>query len=410
MNKTKVIYIIIILITLLFINTNKSFAQSQIQVNSNKNTIQKEEEIEIQIKITDTEIATGKLEIYWNTEKLEYISGPENSNKLDNRILYTWVNSNAKNIEEINIEKFTFKGIENGTANIVATGEFYNSNGEKVEINNNNIEVEIADKIQTTGEINEQQNISDSDSSLSVLRLNHEGISPEFNSNIKEYYFIAHEGISNLQVTAIPKNNDANITVSGNTNLQFGKNTIKIKVESKDKKSTSEYKIYVTRTKNLELANANLETLAVREATLNPEFSNNITQYNIEIPTGISKIDILAIPQKEKATVEIKGNTEMKIGDNKIQIIVHAEDKITNKKYEINVHRRNQEEETKKEEEEKAQAERLATILEEKQAEETENNNETQQTKGTLIYFIIAIIAVGIVITAVIYYFIRKNK
>ena len=410
MNKQKITFIFIILITLLCISINKSFAQSQIQVNSNKNTIQKEEEIEIQIKITDTEISTGKLEIYWNTEKLEYISGPENSNKLNNRIVYTWVNSNAKNVEEINIEKFTFKGIGNGTANIVATGEFYNANGEEIVIENSNLEIEIADEIQTTGETNEQQNISDSDSGLAELRLNHEGISPEFNSDIKEYYFIAHEGISDLEVTAIPNNNNANVTVSGNNNLQFGKNTINIKVEWKDQTNTSEYKIYVTRTKNIELANANLETLAVRQATLTPEFNNDITKYNIEISNNVNKIDILAIPERENATVEIIGNTEMKIGDNKIQIKVHAQDKISSKKYEINVHRRNQEEETKKAEEEKIQAERLATILEEKQEEENENNNETQQTKGNLIYFIIAIIAVGIVITAVIYYFIRKNK
>ena len=410
MNKRKITFIFIILITLLCISINKSFAQSQIQVISEKKTIQKEEEIEVKVKISDTEIATGTLEIYWDLGKLEYIKGPENSNKLDNRILYTWVNSNARNVQEINIENFVFKGLQNGTANIVVTGEFYNANGEEIVIENSNLEIEIADKVQTTKETNEQQNISDSDSGLAVLRLNHEGISPEFNSNIKEYYFIAHEGISDLEVTAIPNNSNANVTVSGNNNLQFGKNTINIKVESKDKTNTSEYKIYVTRTKNIELANANLETLAVRQATLTPEFNNDITKYNIEISNNVNKIDILAIPERENATVEIIGNTEMKIGDNKIQIIVHAEDKITSKKYEINVHRRSEEEQTKKEEEDKIQAERLATILEEKQEEENENNNETQQTKGNLIYFIIAIIAVGIVITAVIYYFIRKNK
>ena len=342
MNKRKITFIFIILITLLCISINKSFAQSQIQVISEKKTIQKEEEIEVKVKISDTEIATGTLEIYWDLGKLEYIKGPENSNKLDNRILYTWVNSNARNVQEINIENFVFKGLQNGTANIVVTGEFYNANGEEIVIENSNLEIEIADKVQTTKETNEQQNISDSDSGLAVLRLNHEGISPEFNSNIKEYYFIAHEGISDLEVTAIPNNSNANVTVSGNNNLQFGKNTINIKVESKDKTNTSEYKIYVTRTKNIELANANLETLAIRQATLTPEFNNDITKYNIEISNNVNKIDILAIPERENATVEIIGNTEMKIGDNKIQIIVHAEDKITSKKYEINVHRRSE--------------------------------------------------------------------
>ena len=411
MNKRKITFIFIILITLLCISINKSFAQSQIQVISEKKIIQKEEEIEVKVKISDTEIATGTLEIYWDLGKLEYIKGPENSNKLDNRILYTWVNSNARNVQEINIENFVFKGLQNGTANIVVTGEFYNANGEEIVIENSNLEIEIADKVQTTKETNEQQNISDSDSGLAVLRLNHEGISPEFNSNIKEYYFIAHEGISDLEVTAIPNNSNANVTVSGNTNLQFGKNTINIKVESKDKTNTSEYKIYVTRTKNIELANANLETLAIRQATLTPEFNNDITKYNIEISNNVNKIDILAIPERENATVEIIGNTEMKIGDNKIQIIVHAEDKITSKKYEINVHRRNQEEETKKAEEEKIQAERLATILEEKQEEANANNNDvSEETRNNLLFFVIALIIVGAIITIIIFYFVKKKQ
>ena len=107
------------------------------------------------------------------------------------------------------------------------------------------------------------------------------------------------------------------------------------------------YKIYVTKTTNVELANANLEILAVREGFLNPEFDYNITNYKVEIPNQTEKIEILAIPQSQKATVSISGNNEMKVGNNVIQINVIAEDGITNKKYELIVHRRNEQEELK---------------------------------------------------------------
>ena len=54
----------------------------------------------------------------------------------------------------------------------------------------------------------------------------------------------------------------------------------------KDKTKEETYKIYVTKTTNVELANANLEILAVREGFLNPEFDYNIKNYKVEIPNN----------------------------------------------------------------------------------------------------------------------------
>ena len=69
----------------------------------------------------------------------------------------------------------------------------------------------------------------------------------------------------------------------------------------------------------------------------------------------------------------------MKIGDNKIEVIVLAEDKITEKKYEINVHRRNEQEEIENHEEQEIQAEKLTAILE----QEEEENKIIEENKNT---------------------------
>ncbi len=404
----KKIRIVLILIILILINCNISFAESEMQIISDKLVIEQGEEVGITINIKNVEIAAFTIEIYWNSSKLEYINGPENSNNLNNRILYTWVSENGQNKNEIAIETFKFKGIEDGTANIAVIGEFYNSNGDKIKIQSDNLEIKVGKENEQIETINEQNSdVSADNTNLAILRLNHEGISPDFNKDIKEYYFVTNEEIQNLEITAIPENRKANVTITGNNNLHMGENTTNIKVESQDKSKNSIYKIYVTKTQNLDTANANLETLAVRQANLKPEFDNNVTKYKIEIANNIDRIDILAIPQRENAKVNIIGNGEMQIGDNKIEINVLAENGTTHKKYEILVHRRNNEEEIKNKEERQVQAQRLSNILEEKQNENAIDNKEQKNKEGTIIIILVVIFI--ITITLIIYKYRTKK-
>lgn len=411
MKKIKTIYIFIILVILLLISGNITFAADEMKIIPDKNTIEAGEEVGINIEIGNKEVQAFTLEIYWDRAVLEYISGPENSNNLGNRIIYTWINESGKDHDTINIEKFNFKALQDGTANITITGEFYNLNGDEIKIDDTNIEVKVG-KEEANKESEEavidNTNVSDDNTNLSILRLDQEGISPDFNKDIKEYYFIANNTINDLGITAIPENSGSTVTITGNKNLKIGENTIDIKVESKDKSKTSIYKIYVTKTNNIELANANLETLAIRQGFLEPEFDSNMTKYKVEIANNIDKIDILAVPQKENATVKIIGNGEMKEGDNQVQVAVLAENGTTNKKYDVIVHRRNQEEEQRYAEERKYQAERLSTILEEEKQNEQKNNEETQN-KSNILFIVILISILAIVFSVFIYRHKFKN-
>lgn len=408
--KNTIIFFIIILLILL-LNT-KSYAETQINIISNKNEIQKDEELNIKVKITDAQIAVFTIEIYWDSSILEYIKGPENSNYSNNRIIYTWVSNTGKNQQDIETEQFEFKVLKEENANITVLGEFYNEQGKKIEIDNSNIELPIKgnknNTNETEGEVIKQVVARDS-TTLNALRLNHEGISPEFKKDIKEYYFVADDKINNLEITAIPENPNATVNITGNQNLKIGKNTIEIQVISEDKTKEDKYKINVTKTTNIESANANLETLAVREGSLDQEFNYNITNYNVEIPNETTKVEILAIPQSQKAKVIIDGNNEMKVGNNYIQINVIAEDGITNKKYQLIVHRRDEKEQIQYEEEQQYQAERLSAILEEEQkAKSNIKTNEVVNNKKTNIIWIVCIVVLSSIITII--YFIIKTK
>lgn len=133
------VIIISMLINLLINQT--SFAQTKMNIISDKETIKKDEEINIKVQIADTPIAACTLEIYFDSSKLEYIKGPENSNYSNNRIIYTWVSSTGKNKQGIETENFKFKVLQEENTNIAVFGEFYNEQGEKLEIDNSNIEL-----------------------------------------------------------------------------------------------------------------------------------------------------------------------------------------------------------------------------------------------------------------------------
>lgn len=411
MKKIKNIIILFIIIILCSLINTKSYAETQMNIVTDKKEIQQDEELNIKVEIKNAQVAAFTLEIFWDSSILEYLQGPDNSNYSNNRIIYTWVSNTGKNKQDIETEQFQFKVLKEENANITVLGEFYNEQGKKIEIENSNIELELKENEKSmteTSETMKQVGASDS-TSLSVLRLNHEGISPEFQKDKKEYYFVTDDKIDNLEVTAIPENPNATVNITGNQNLKIGKNLIEIHVISEDKTKKDSYKIYVTKTTNIEIANANLEILAVREGSLNPEFNYNITDYKIDIPNETTKIEILAIPQSEKAKVSILGNNEMKVGNNYIQINVIAEDGITNKKYELNVYRRNEKEQIQYEQEKQYQAERLSAILQEEQ--KTKSNittNEIVQNKNTNILWIICIVILSSIIILIIYYIIRK--
>lgn len=383
--------VIVCFIYIIFVmNTSISLADSGINIIANKDVIHKNEITTVKIEIDDISIAAFTIEIYWDRTMLEYMKGPENSNDSEDRILYTWVSENGENKQNVIIEGFEFKGIQEGIANIVVTGEFYNANGEQVEIADSNLQIQVGEKqeslsMQSDETDNMQGNVPNNSSKLSVLRLNQEGISPEFNKDIKEYYLIVNETIKNLEITATPENKNAIVDIIGNKNLKLGRNEIQIKVQSEDKTETSLYKVYVTRTKDINLANANLETLAIRQATLDPEFNARVTHYSTEVANDIDQLDILAIPQNPNAEVNVQTQPKLDIGKNKIVVNVLSEDKITNKTYEVIVYRRNKEEEQKVQEEQKIEAEKLSAILKETNNEEENQNNIEKENSNTAI-------------------------
>ena len=375
------------------------------------------EEGSLTIKLPSTNIASFTLEIYYNHDNLDYISGPETSNETENRIIYTWTDSQAKGQNNITVGPFTFRALAGSLAQINVIGEFYDEKGNEVVINPQNFTWNISEEVQTQ---NVEGNFDKASANLDILRLSHEGISPQFDTNVTEYYITVDTSVDTLDVEAIPENPNAKVEVSGSGKMILGKNTITIKVTSEDGTQSKTYTIYVTKTDDIEKANANLETLAIRQGTLIPEFSDvQYTEYRVEINNNVETIDILAIPQNQNANVTIQKDDVMQIGDNKILINVTAEDGITNKKYEVTVHRRTEEEQKvyeKEQQEQIGKAEKLMAIVnnisdnnnelnQENVLDEVEEKTETKEKNNVIIIIIACILVVLIV-----FLIIKKSK
>ena len=69
-------------------------------------------------------------------------------------------------------------------------------------------------------------------------------------------------------------------------------------------------------------------------------FSRNTYTYELEVPNNVSSLKVSAIPSSSAAQVNITGSDDLKVGINKIKIVVMAGD-LTTKEYVINVNRKN---------------------------------------------------------------------
>ena len=402
---TKLTNIIAITFFLLFSFLSiKSDAKSTVTLNVNEDILENGEDFSLSVNANNVDMAACTIWLYFDSEKLECISDMDNINVIDNRVVYTWVSDTGtdKNVEEL--LKINFEAKQDGVASFAIVGEFYNEKGEEIDVSYNQKDIQIGGEQQGGEEQNEDkgrtemqeeagadkegqasENVADNNADLKIMRLNMEGVNPNFDKDIIEYYLTVDDSIDNIDVTAIAENKDANVEISGNKGLKNGVNKIKILVTSKDKTTKKEYIINVTKTDNVEAANTNLETLAVEYYTLSPEYNANVTNYNVEISNLTNDLNILAIPEDEDAKVDINGNKNLKTGNNKVIISVTAENGTTKKDYLINVYKRNEDEEKENEQEQQniiqeanTVMERIATEAEEEMAGDTEDEQENE--------------------------------
>lgn len=172
---------------------------------------------------------------------------------------------------------------------------------------------------------------------LSKLQINQEGLTPNFNKNKTSYAVTVGENVNDLKVTAVAENSKSKVAISGNTGLKNGDNKVYITVTAQDG-TKKVYTITVTKTGDANKSNSYLQNLIVENATLSPEFSKEIFEYDCgTVGKSVETLKILAFGENENVKIDITGNDKLSEGDNKIIVKVTSEDGTTTKEYVITV-------------------------------------------------------------------------
>lgn len=237
---------------------------------------------------------------------------------------------------------FTCTAGSSGSVTISASGTLgdYETNGEKdryasktVKISNNSNSGGSSD---SSGSSNNKPNTSNTnnddtpkstDSSLKGLSVEEGAITPEFNKDVKEYTLTVPNEIGGANVTAIPNDSKATVSVTGNVGLKEGENTVTILVTAEDG-STSKYLIRVMRERPV----LSLQSLVIRyknqegqliEIPLNPIFNFETYEYTIEdLEHWVETLEIDAVPNIEGAKIDIQGADNLVQGENTVTITV----------------------------------------------------------------------------------------
>ena len=405
----KIMNICIILICLMI---TKSFANTTgtVYLNTNKEIVEIGEEIEVTINIENIKTAAFTAYINFDDTKFEYISGTENTNVIGNRVITLWFDQlGGKQAKTGELIKLKFKAKANGLANFVVSGQFYSENGQLIETDFKELQVEVGKKETKLTSDEQGTDTNKSNADLKSLRVDIEGIVPTFAQDVKQYYLNIRNTINNVDVLAVAENPKSSIEITGNTNLKDGLNVISIKVVSEDKTQENIYNINVTKTANLDTANTNLETLAIENVLLNPPFDNTITHYDIEISNSTTQLNILAVPENENASTSISGNNDLKEGNNQIVISVTASNGFTKKYFIINAYKRNVQEEEQFINEQEMQQEKLEEAYDIEQTSKVEENI-SEEANNNKWYIIGGIIVTIIVISIIGIIYFKKKK
>lgn len=184
------------------------------------------------------------------------------------------------------------------------------------------------------------------DATLSSLKIPNTTLSPKFDKNTLEYTTTITD-ITELTVNAVASNSGSKIMISDNyRNLVKGDNDIKIAVTAEDGVTTKTYVVKVTlkmtpTEEELVKANTKLKSLKVDKFKI--DFNADTKKYTLSVPYKTKKINILAEAENPNATINMEGNTTLKVGRNVINIVVTSEDTENKDTYVLSVTREKEE-------------------------------------------------------------------
>ena len=245
------------------------------------------------------------------------------------------------------------------------------------------------------------------DPMLKNLEVSGYSLDPSFDMFTTEYVIAVDESVNQINVIATPDDSNATVQITGNTNLQNGRNEVKIDVTAENGQNKETYYIYVTKG-STGSTNANLKELTIKDCELAPNFSADITDYAFEFPKNLDKVEINAVPEDSNATVEIVGNENLTEITQQIQVKVTAADGQTVKTYNLTAKKSGEEVESPEGTEPGNMTENGVenSVVNETVVGDAEN----QQSTNNVILYVVLVVILIIIIAVIVKYVIERRK
>lgn len=255
----------------------------------------------------------------------------------------------------------------------------------------------------TTTTTTTTQKVLSTDTTLSSLSLSVGTMDQEFNKDITTYNVTGiKDTVNSITITPNCDNNcswiitcplgECSVSNSRRVALQTGANKISVTVTSEDGNSNKSYILNVYRGE-IETSSAYLSDIKIKDVELSPNFDSMTNDYTATIGLDVEELEINTIAEDPEADIKIKGNDNLKEGENTITITVTSSDGENKQVYTLIVTKELIEEPIEEEEEKK---DITTTVVEKKK------NN-------TWIIILLIVLAVGAITTTGILLF-RKKK
>lgn len=173
--------------------------------------------------------------------------------------------------------------------------------------------------------------------SVTSLSFKNATMKPAFNQSIHEYKLYTKDTIRQVTLfyttleTGVTLKSECTVgcTVSSQSDTIIqtiqGKNEVIFKFTSEDEKNTEEYKFIIYRGETTDGSNK-LAGLNIKDYNINEKFDENTLDYTASVPYEVENLEINATAADENAKVEIKGDNNLKVGENVITITVTPTD------------------------------------------------------------------------------------
>ena len=393
-NVKKILFLILLFFVILFYNTIVNAAS--FSASASKTTLTKGSTATVTITASD---CAGKFSITSSDSNVVSISSSSE-----------WVESGSKSI--------TITAKKEGSAKITVKAADVSDSSANVVSGSKSISITVKD---TTSNNNSNSNSNNSNSNNSNNNNNNNNPTPaeptftstnetvyaKSKANIRSSYSTSSTKVGSLSegdsVTRIGIGNNgwSKITYNGQTAYVSTSLLTKTKPEENNRNNETTDNTTDNSEENNDKPEETilqLDELKIENYDLTPEFSKDIYEYKVNIDEDIGKLNIEPISNDKDITIEVKGNENLKIGDNLITITL-KKDGVEEKVYNITV--------TKKE---NVKVETVTKINQDLLNQEIEQINRNLKIRQWTIRGIIIFVTILIIIIIILRYITVRNE